>query len=170
MKWSDSGTLVEPVGTWTVGPATAPLNIDVIQAADGSATMDRNVISGYSPPGVKWSGNVSKPNPTTFPAVEFDFLWIAVPPMKGSKQQGITPPSYYQLAKSIPGKSVCSWDSEEELSRRTRRPFDRRPNVYRSGSTAPRASSQVATSQQPSAQAAPAVQPARTSVGQWTPR
>jgi hypothetical protein len=35
-----------------------------------------------------------------------------------------------------------------------------------SGSTAPRRASHQATSQQPSAQAAPAVQPARTSVGQ----
>lgn len=114
VRWTDTGQLVVPAGTWTVGPASADLQIDVVQTGTGPGFIDRNVVSGYSPPGVHWSGNVAKPNPPTFPAVEFDFLSIRFPANPGQQtgrlQQGTTPPSYYQLAKTVPGKSVCSWD------------------------------------------------------------
>lgn len=113
--WRDEGVLVEPAGRWSVGPTTANIDIVAVQRLDGSWFLDRNVSSGFSPPGVVWKGAVPRPHPTEFKAIEFDFLAINVPanqplPYRASQRQGTTPPSYYQFLKATPGRSVCSWN------------------------------------------------------------
>ncbi len=105
--WRDRGTMTEPAGTWSVAAPNTSLTLDFTSRPDGSTAVDRNVISGFSPPGVEWVG------PHPFRAIEFDFLAISIPKgvrhLQGSKQQVTTPPSYYQFLKTTPGKSVCSW-------------------------------------------------------------
>lgn len=109
----DRGTLVEPIGRWTVGPAAVAMTMTFFQRADGATIVDRTVASGTQPRGLVWKGNVPKPHPAKFPAIEFDFLSIVIPPgaktFQGQRLQGKVPPSYYQLVKTIAGSSTCAW-------------------------------------------------------------
>jgi hypothetical protein len=113
VTFRDRGTLVEPIGQWTVAPKAVPLTMTLAERYDGATLVDRNVVSGAQPPGLFWTGTVPRPHPKKFPAIEFDFLSITIPPgvrtFHGQRLQGTVPPSYYQLAKAIPGRSTCAW-------------------------------------------------------------
>ena len=89
------------------------MTIAFTRLANGTTVVDRIVASGYRPPGAIWQGNVPPPHPSQFRATEFDFLGIVIPAgsahLQGRRPQGTTPPSYYQLIKTTPGRSVCSW-------------------------------------------------------------
>jgi hypothetical protein len=71
--------IVEPIGRWSVGPATSPMTIAFTRLANGTTVVDRIVASGYRPPGAIWEGNVPPPHPSRFRATEFDFLGIVIP-------------------------------------------------------------------------------------------
>src|SRR6188472_1715445 len=59
----DRGTLVEPIGRWTVGPAAVTMTMTFFQRADGATIVDRTVASGTQPRGMVWKGSVPKPHP-----------------------------------------------------------------------------------------------------------
>jgi len=113
VTFRDRGKLVEPIGQWTVAPKAVALTMTLAERSDGAILVDRNVVSGAQPPGLFWTGTVPKPHPTKFPAIEFDFLSIVIPPgartFQGQRLQGKVPPSYYQLVKTIAGSSTCAW-------------------------------------------------------------
>lgn len=114
VTFRDRGTLIEPIGTWTVGPATAPLTLTFSKASNGTTIVNQTTASGSQPGKIVWTGSVPRPHPTSFAAVEFDFLPIAIERGErtsvGTQAQGTTPPSYYQLRKLTPGRSTCSWN------------------------------------------------------------
>ena len=76
--------------------------------ADGATIVDR---PSHAARGL--FSALRQPHPAKFPAIEFDFLSIVIPPgartFQGQRLQGKVPPSYYQLVKTIAGSSTCAW-------------------------------------------------------------